>query len=166
MTEPHGPLQGVKVVACSTAQAGTVPYMLMADLGAEVIKIEVPQVGDNSRGSTIMPGFPSTYFETNNRGVKSVTLNLKTEEAREILAAESQDEREDEIGDLLFVIANLARHLKVDPEAALRRSNAKFTRRFRHIEVELAAKGIKPGDASLEEMEALWQDAKAKEKTS
>ena len=81
----HGPLQGVKVVACSTAQAGTVPYMLMADLGAEVIKIEVPGVGDNSRGSTVMPGFPSTYFETNNRGVKSVTLNLKTEEGRGIL---------------------------------------------------------------------------------
>jgi crotonobetainyl-CoA:carnitine CoA-transferase CaiB-like acyl-CoA transferase len=85
MTEPHGPLQGVKVVACSTAQAGTVPYMLMADLGAEVIKVEVPGIGDNSRGSTVMPGFPSTYFETNNRGVKSVTLNLKTEEGREIL---------------------------------------------------------------------------------
>src|SRR6266478_6335979 len=85
MTEPHGPLHGVKVVACSTAQAGTVPYMLMADLGAEVIKIEVPEVGDSSRGSTVMPGFPSTYFETNNRGVKSVTLNLKTEEGREIL---------------------------------------------------------------------------------
>jgi crotonobetainyl-CoA:carnitine CoA-transferase CaiB-like acyl-CoA transferase len=59
--------------------------MLMADLGAEVIKIEVPEVGDNSRGSTVMPGFPSTYFETNNRGVKSVTLNLKTREGREIL---------------------------------------------------------------------------------
>src|SRR5215472_16458915 len=85
MTEPHGPLQGVKVVACSTAQAGTVPYMLMADLGAEVIKIEVPEVGDNSRGSTVLPGLPSTYFETNNRGVKSVTLNLKTREGREIL---------------------------------------------------------------------------------
>jgi crotonobetainyl-CoA:carnitine CoA-transferase CaiB-like acyl-CoA transferase len=85
MTEPHGPLQGVKVVACSTAQAGTVPYMLMADLGAEVIKIEVPEVGDNSRGSTVLPGMPSTYFETNNRGVKSVTLNLKTEKGREIL---------------------------------------------------------------------------------
>src|ERR1700720_2077464 len=85
MTEPHGPLQGVKVVACSTAQAGTVPYMLMADLGAEVIKVEVPGIGDNSRGSTVMPGFPSTYFETNNRGVKSVTLNLKTEEGRDIL---------------------------------------------------------------------------------
>src|ERR1700734_1041033 len=85
MTEPHGPLHGVKVVACSTAQAGTVPYMLMADLGAEVIKIEVPEGGDNSRGSTVMPGFPSTYFETNNRGVKSVTLNLKTQDGRDIL---------------------------------------------------------------------------------
>ena len=85
MPQAHGPLQGVKVVACSTAQAGTVPYMLMADLGAEVIKIEVPEVGDNSRGSTILPGMPSTYFETNNRGVKSVTLNLKTDEGREIL---------------------------------------------------------------------------------
>ena len=85
MTATHGPLQGVKVVACSTAQAGNVPYMLMADLGAEVIKIEVPDGGDNSRGSTVMPGLPSTYFETNNRGVKSVTLNLKSREGREIL---------------------------------------------------------------------------------
>jgi crotonobetainyl-CoA:carnitine CoA-transferase CaiB-like acyl-CoA transferase len=85
MAQPHGPLHGVKVVACSTAQAGTVPYMLMADLGAEVIKIEVPGIGDNSRGSTVLPGMPSTYFETNNRGVKSVTLNLKTGEGREIL---------------------------------------------------------------------------------
>ena len=85
MTEAHGPLRDVKVVACSTAQAGTVPYMLMADLGAEVIKVEVPETGDNSRGSTLLPGLPSTYFETNNRGVKRLTLNLKTPEGREIL---------------------------------------------------------------------------------
>ena len=85
MNKSQGPLHGVKVVACSTAQAGTVPYMLMADLGAEVIKIEVPEVGDNSRGSTVLPGMPSTYFETNNRGVKSLTLNLKAAEGREIL---------------------------------------------------------------------------------
>ncbi len=85
MNDAHGPLHGVKVVACSTAQAGTVPYMLMADLGAEVIKIEVPEGGDNSRGSTVFPGFPSTYFETNNRGVKSVTLNLKSREGQAIL---------------------------------------------------------------------------------
>jgi crotonobetainyl-CoA:carnitine CoA-transferase CaiB-like acyl-CoA transferase len=80
-----GPLHGVRVVACSTAQAGTVPYMLMADLGAEVIKIEVPDGGDNTRTTSVFPGLPSTYFETNNRGVKSVTLDLKTQEAREIL---------------------------------------------------------------------------------
>lgn len=85
MAQSPGPLAGIKVVACSTAQAGTVPYMLMADLGAEVIKIEVPNGGDNSRGSSIFPGLPSTYFETNNRGVKSMTLNLKNPEASEIL---------------------------------------------------------------------------------
>src|SRR5262247_4844861 len=85
MTNPVGPLQGVKVVACSTAQAGTVPYMLMADLGAEVIKIEVPEGGDPQRVSSVLPGHPSSFFETNNRGVKSVTLNLKTPEGRDIL---------------------------------------------------------------------------------
>jgi crotonobetainyl-CoA:carnitine CoA-transferase CaiB-like acyl-CoA transferase len=85
MTQPRGPLDGVKVVACSTAQAGTVPYVLMADLGAEVIKIELPGVGDPSRRTGRIPGFPSTYFETNNRGVKSLTLNLKAAEGRDIL---------------------------------------------------------------------------------
>jgi crotonobetainyl-CoA:carnitine CoA-transferase CaiB-like acyl-CoA transferase len=85
VSNPHGPLQGVKVVSCSTAQAGTVPYMLMADLGAEVIKIEAPEGGDSSRVASVLPGMPSTFFETNNRGVKSVTLNLKLPEARAIL---------------------------------------------------------------------------------
>jgi ATP diphosphatase len=88
-------------------------------------------------------------------------LDKIAEEAREVLAAENQDQREDEIGDLLFVVANLARHLKVDPEVALRRSNAKFTRRFHFIEEAL---GARMGKASLEEMEALWQAAKATEK--
>jgi crotonobetainyl-CoA:carnitine CoA-transferase CaiB-like acyl-CoA transferase len=78
-------LQGVKVVSCSTAQAGTVPYMLMADLGAEVIKIETPDGGDSSRVASVLPEMPSTFFETNNRGVKSITLNLKLPEARAIL---------------------------------------------------------------------------------
>lgn len=85
MSQAFGPLQGVKVVSCSTAQAGTVPYMLMADLGADVIKIEVPGGGDGSRNMTVLPGMPSTFFETNNRGVKSVTLNLKAPEGRAIL---------------------------------------------------------------------------------
>ncbi len=73
------------MVACSTAQAGTVPYMLMADLGAEVIKIETPGTGDPSRRTGQVAGFPSSYFETNNRGVKSLTLDLKAPEGREIL---------------------------------------------------------------------------------
>lgn len=68
----------------------------------------------------------------------------------------------DELGDVLFAVANLARHCKVDPEVALRATNDKFERRFRHIEKRLAAQGRKPADASLEEMEALWQEAKTK----
>ena len=69
-----------------------------------------------------------------------------------------------EVGDLLFALANLARHLKVDPEAALRRCNAKFERRFHAIETALAAEGRRPENASLEEMEALWQQAKRAER--
>ncbi len=85
MTGRPGPLAGVKAVACSTAQAGTVPYMLMADLGAEVIKIEVPGAGDGSRVAGEIKGGVSSFFETNNRGVKSLTLNLKSDEGRAIL---------------------------------------------------------------------------------
>ncbi|NQW00411.1 MAG: CoA transferase [Rhodospirillales bacterium] len=85
MTQNKGPLDGIKVVTCSTAQAGTVPYSLMADLGAEVIKIEIPGIGDGSRTQSILPGLPSTFFETNNRGVKSLTLNLKDKRALAIL---------------------------------------------------------------------------------
>ncbi|MCL0105421.1 CoA transferase, partial [Dehalococcoidia bacterium] len=64
---------------------GTVPYTLMADLGAEIIKIEVPGTGDNSRRAGELKGDISSFFETNNRGVKSLTLNLKLPEAQEIL---------------------------------------------------------------------------------
>ncbi len=81
----HGPLQGIKVVSCSTAQAGTVPSMLMPDLGADVIKIEAHGGGAPSRRMTVLPGMGRTFFETNNRGVKSVTLNLKTAEGKAIL---------------------------------------------------------------------------------
>lgn len=70
---------------------------------------------------------------------------------------------QDELGDLLFACANLARHLNVDPEGALRGTNAKFERRFRFIEAALARAGRAPADASLEEMEALWQEAKRSE---
>ena len=85
MSEINGALSGLKIVACSTAQAGTVPYMLMADLGAEVIKIETPGKGDNNRNSGFLEGEVGSFFETNNRGVKSLTLNLKSENGQKIL---------------------------------------------------------------------------------
>ena len=70
-----------------------------------------------------------------------------------------------EVGDLLFAAVNLARHLKVDPEAALRRANAKFERRFAHIESRLAEVGKTPEAATLDEMERLWIEAKVQERT-
>lgn len=69
---------------------------------------------------------------------------------------------EEEFGDLLFVMANVARHLKIDPEAALRGANAKFIRRFEHIEARLADKGSAPAQSTLAEMDELWDEAKAK----
>ncbi len=93
-------------------------------------------------------------------------LEKLTEEAQEIVEArdQSQEKVEEEVGDLLFVVANLARHLKVDPETALRGANAKFIRRFKAIESELAKQGKTPDEASLDEMEALWQAAKLAER--
>ena len=71
-----------------------------------------------------------------------------------------QDKIEDELGDLLCVCVNLARHLKIDPEKALRRSNTKFEKRFRYIESGLARNNKTPYEATLEEMDALWEEAK------
>ena len=73
-------------------------------------------------------------------------------------------ELEEEFGDLLFVMANVARHLKLDPEAALRAANQKFVRRFHHIERRLAEGNRAPADSTLAEMDALWDEAKALEK--
>ena len=81
----------------------------------------------------------------------------------EIAAAAPRARLADELGDLLFAVVNLGRHLGVDGEAALRQTNAKFERRFRAIEASLAAAGRTLEDASLDELEALWQQAKAAE---
>ena len=90
------------------------------------------------------------------------------EETAELVAevGQDQDKTEEEFGDLIFVMANLARHLKVDPEAALRRANAKFERRFRSIETALKEQNRSPEDATLAEMDALWDQAKAADKAS
>ncbi len=91
------------------------------------------------------------------------------EEAGELVEARntlSQQEIEEEFGDLLFVVANLARHLDIDPEAALRSANAKFTRRFAAVEDALADKGRSPAQSDLAEMDALWDAVKAQEKAA
>ena len=90
------------------------------------------------------------------------------EELAELKAAEAsgdQDHIAEEMGDILFVMANLARKLQVDPEEALRRANAKFTRRFQYIEAKLAEQG-RIGPQPLDDMEALWVEAKRAEKAS
>ncbi len=84
--------------------------------------------------------------------------------SQELAKGGEHDRLEDELGDMLFVYANLARHLKVDPEAALRRANAKFRRRFGRIEEKLAARGMTPAQSTLEEMDALWNEAKREER--
>jgi ATP diphosphatase len=94
-------------------------------------------------------------------------LEKLLEETRELTEARrtlGAAEVEEEFGDLLFVLANLARHWELDPEAALRAANAKFERRFRRIEDWLAEGGRQPADSTLAEMDALWDRAKAEDK--
>ena len=88
----------------------------------------------------------------------------ETAELKEAADTLTQDKVEEEFGDLLFVMANLARHMGVEPEAALRAANAKFTRRFERIEALLAAAGKRPEQSDLAEMDALWDQAKAEER--
>jgi nucleoside triphosphate diphosphatase len=87
-------------------------------------------------------------------------LDEEVAELRAELGEADPDRLEDELGDMLFVLANLARKLKLDPEAALRRANAKFVRRFIAVEQRLAAEGTTPAEAGLVRMEAAWQDVK------
>jgi len=85
----------------------------------------------------------------------------ETAELAEARASGTQEEIEGELGDVLFTVVNMARWLKVDPEQALRKTNAKFRARFAHVEQSLAAQGKSLDDSTLEEMEALWQQAKS-----
>jgi nucleoside triphosphate diphosphatase len=96
-------------------------------------------------------------------------LDKVVEETRELVEARNtltEAEMAEEFGDLMFVMANLARHLKIDPEAAVRAANSKFERRFRRIEDWLAESTRTPVDSDLAEMDALWNRAKAEEKSA
>ncbi len=100
-------------------------------------------------------------FDWNDAKLVLAKIREEIDEIAEAVDAGNRDQVADEVGDLLFAVANLARHAEVDPEAAVRASNAKFERRFAFIEKGLAAKGSSPAASTLEEMDALWSQAKA-----
>ena len=93
-------------------------------------------------------------------------LEEETQEVRDAIQSGIRDDIEDELGDLLFVAANLSRRLDVDPEQALRRANAKFERRFRAMEAEATADGVNFADLTLDEQESYWQRVKRGEKAA
>ena len=99
-------------------------------------------------------------FDWNNASDVLAKIAEETAELVEASDRADADAIEDEFGDLLFVMANLSRHLKVDPEVAVRRTNEKFVRRFRYIETALHAEGKSLEETSLDDMEALWTAAK------
>jgi ATP diphosphatase len=103
-------------------------------------------------------------FDWNDPMAVLAKIREEAEEIEEEIESGDRELAAAEVGDLLFAAVNLARHLGVDPETALRGTNAKFERRFGSIERALAADGKKPEDATLAEMDALWEAAKASEK--
>ena len=118
--------------------------------------------GADARDGTAAQGRHSVGFDWND---PRAVLHKIREEADEIEAALDRGDAEElaeETGDLLFALVNLARHVGADPEAALRGTNAKFERRFAYIERALAAQGRSLESASLDEMDALWNEAKAR----
>lgn len=102
-----------------------------------------------------------TGFDWNDPVAVLAKIREELDEAEAEMTAGGNDALEEEIGDILFAMANLCRHLEIDPEKALRRTNAKFRKRFAHIERNIAERTGKDMDsATLDEMEALWQEAK------
>jgi nucleoside triphosphate diphosphatase len=138
---------------------------------------KAPAPGRDGALAGVSPGLPALAralklqqkagkvgFDWNDPKAVLAKIHEEADEIAHELDAGHQDKVAGEIGDLLFAVLNLARHLDVEPESALRTTNLKFERRFAAIEDTLAAKGKKPTDASLAEMDALWDEAKAAEK--
>ncbi|WP_111412318.1 nucleoside triphosphate pyrophosphohydrolase [Billgrantia lactosivorans] len=92
-------------------------------------------------------------------------IREELDEVEQALAADDRAQAAEEVGDLLFAVTNLARTLKADPERCLRETNAKFERRFRHVEAALAERGTTPGDVDLDTMERHWREAKRRERS-
>jgi MazG family protein len=130
--------------ATDSTLLGSVPRSLPALVEAQQISTRAAQVG----------------FDWENAGQVIDKLHEEIAEFAEARAGGSHEQLEDELGDMLFVLVNLARFVKVDPEQALRRTNSKFRHRFGYVEQKLAERGRSARESSIQEMETLWQEAK------
>jgi nucleoside triphosphate diphosphatase len=117
-----------------------------------------------TRAEKISRKAASVGFDWSDKADVVAKIHEELGEVEEALERNNKADVQDEIGDLLFAVANLARHAGIDPEAALAGANAKFVRRFRYIEMRLASEGRAPKGATLDEMETLWRDAKKQER--
>jgi nucleoside triphosphate diphosphatase len=118
-----------------------------------------------TRALKIQKRAASAGFDWKERAPIMAKLEEEVAELNEAIAEGAPREKlADELGDILFVVANLARHLGVEPEEALRGTNNKFVRRFEFIEDKVLASGRAMGEASLEEMDAAWDEAKRRER--
>jgi len=147
------------------AKAGKSPALVNSRLGRDGALSGVsPGLPALARALKLQQKASKVGFDWNDPKAVIAKIREETDEIESELAAGERDKVAGEIGDLLFVVVNLARHLDVDPETALRTCNLKVERRFAAIEEGLAAVGRTPAEASLAEMDALWDAAKAKEK--
>jgi ATP diphosphatase len=103
-------------------------------------------------------------FDWNDPRAVLAKIREEADEIEGAIGSKDQNQISSEIGDLFFAVVNLARHMNADPESALRQTNAKFERRFRFIEDKLAAEGRAPAEATLKEMDRLWDEAKQAER--
>ena len=138
-----------------------------AEKGADSLLADVPAgLPGLTRAVKLQKRAARIGFDWTDPGDVLDKIREETDELRAAMQEANDRNIEEEFGDLLFVLANLARHLKFDPETALRGANEKFIRRFQHIERGLRRDGVNTEDTTLEKMEALWNEAKALEKNS
>lgn len=141
-----------EVKAAEKKQKGKDEHSLLASVPrAMPALVEAQQIASRAAG---------VGFDWDNTEQVVEKLHEELGELAEARRGASHEELEGEIGDLLFVLVNLARFVKVDPEQALRRTNSKFRDRFAYVERKLAERGKKPSESNIEEMEELWQEAK------
>ncbi len=115
-----------------------------------------------SRAQKIQKRVSQVGFDSNDASSALFKIREEIAELEEAIAGENADGIEEELGDLLFSCVNVARHLKIDAESALAASNRKFEARFAYIEAALAEQGKTPDEATLDEMDAMWEAAKIK----